>query len=376
MSGFTLANYQVLIASPVDGTTLAVLDASAFNEIKYQRVLNGIAECSLTLPSTSPYADFLAPVDTFIEIYRTNPLKPTTLIKEETFFQRSYDRLRQQNDDLLVVGGKSLNYLLDGRVIDPDDDPLSAGGYSTQAGKADDVLLYYANYNIGPLASTPRQIQGLTLAPSQQAGLPVGARLRHDSLLKTFQDLGFRGGVDFIIERTFLNNLLLTILPMGRDLRMSTNYPFAPFVLADPDRGNLTDPNFTLDNKATGNFIYSTGQGQPPNQIVVKMAGDSVNDSPYARREFVNSANNIDKTDPLGQLTSAQIELRNRRPIKSFTFTPLSTQPGTTYRVDLDVADYITAKWGNVTENLRVSQVDIDVTSGGEQIAITVQLMV
>lgn len=367
-----LPSYQVMLISCVDGTTQAVFDGLAFYDLRYSRVLNGIGRIAMTIPGNNRYRALFG-LDYFLEVYRTDPTSPIgALIKEETYLVRLTHRFRENNDERFVVGGVSLNHLMKRRIVDPADDPLATGGYSTKAGAADTVIRGYCLEQMGASASALRQIPGLSVAVVAGTGLPVGARLRFENLFEQMQDLAFRGNTDFIITRTGTNLMTLTIAPIGADKTQSTNYPWNSWVGFDPKRGNMQRPSFSIDRSDELNFVYALGQGQGAQRTLLMLQGNTVPDSPYNRIEFTNDVRNIDKADPTGMLTGARVALYDNLPKYDFNFEPIGIEPGGVYRQDWDIGDRVTATWDAYSQNLRFTEVEIGVSGqSGESIKVT-----
>lgn len=365
-----LPNYQIVIMSPVDGSVKTVLDGAAFDDMKYSRALNDVGIFAGTLPYNDTWLDIFS-LDSLIEIQRTSPLTGH-LQTEETYFSRLTHHFRNGDEEKFVVGGLSLNHLLARRIIDPADDPLSAGGYSTKAGAADDILHDYADEQCGTAASAIRQFPNFSVAPSGSVGAGAGRRLRYENLLKIFQDVTNQSNIDFIITRITSNFLRLTIAPIGTDKSRTRNYPFAPFVELNPLRGNLSDPSLLFDRKAEQNYVYALAQGPGESRIVTRMGGSEIGDSPYNRIEFTTDIRSAERGDNTTVLTSARAALYEKQPQKEFTFHPTGTEAGATYRNDWDIGDLVTCTFGNDSFDLRIRGVEINLSPDNEEISVTV----
>lgn len=367
----SLADYQITIIDPYTGGVKTVLDGTAFDAMKYSRSLNDVGLFAMTLPNRDEWPAIFS-LDSFIQVQRTSPVNGT-LQTEETYFARLTHHYREGNEEKFIVGGLSLNHLLARRLIDPDDDPLSGAGYSTKAGPADDILHDYADEQCGSVASTVRQFPNFSVAPSASIGTPAGRRLRYENLLDIFQDVANQSNVDFITTRLNGNTLRLTITPIGTDKTRSRNYPFAPFVELNPERGNLSDPSLLFDRKQEQNFVYALATGPGESRIVTKVAGDGTGDSPYNRIEFTTDVRNAERGDTTTVRTSAFAALFDKAAKKEFTFRPTGTEPGATYRVDYDVGDVVTCTFGDESFDLRIRGVEINLNSNSEDIAVTVK---
>ncbi len=366
----SLPNYQIVVLDPISAATQIIFDATIFYELRYSRALNEVGTIAMTLPSTSEIRAAFT-LDSFVEVYRDD--ENGVLRFEETYLVRFRQRFVEDNVEKFVVGGMSLNQLLMRRVIDPDDDPLQAGGFSTKSGRADQVMHDYCNQQIGPAASTARRIVSLTLTPTTHIGTSVGQRLRHENLFTIIADLAKQGAVDFQIYRTSGNNLVLGTGTIGLDHRRSTNVPLGqPWVGLTPRRGNLTSPSLVNDRKEEANFIYALGQGQRDRRIVYKAAGAGVSDSPFNRAEFTEDIRNVKKDDVLALITGAEAALKEHVAKLEFTYQPTNDEPGNKYRVDWDLGDAVTIDWDENTLDLRIINVEISLSTEGEKIQSTV----
>lgn len=366
-----LADYQIEIISCTTGAVLRILDSQTPYECHYNRALDDVGVIAITLPSDDSLPGIFTK-DTFIEVRRTNPVTGN-LIVEDTYLTRLTQRFREGNDERFVVGGLSLNHLIARRVIDPADDPLAAGGFSTKANTADEVMRSFAREQMGDLNTSGRAFPHLTVGLTPGTAQRVGKRARYDNLLEVFQDLAIQGQTDFIITRYSANNLRLTIQPIGTDRTKSSNYPFAEFTQFDPDRGNLTDPSLTIDAKKEQNFVYALGQGQGDTRIVAKVPGDNISQSPYNRIEFTADVRQSDRSDSLYLLTGARQAITDNQEVQEFTFGIVQTASGAIYRKDFDLGDKVTARYGEVSINLRVTSVDIKFDTSGEDVSVRLE---
>ena len=361
-----LANYQFNLYSIRTGGLLAIYDAKAVYEVKYSRVLNDVGVFAMTLVA-SDENDRLFEVDNLLEVLRTDPVTGRLEV-EETYLVRLTERLQENDFEFYVVGGVSLNHLLSRRIVDPNDDPLAAGGYSTKADFADNVMREYALEQGGPNSSADRRFPNYTVATVASAGLGAGERLRHENLMDVFQKIARKAGVDFYIHRVTENQLELQIGPMGTDRSMSRNYPTGPFVLIDPKRGNLTNPRLTRDRKDEKNYVYVKAQGPGDMRIIFEQAAATTGDSPLNRIEF--AADSRSSTTATEVLSSARSELAENEPVTEFSFDLRGNEPGNTYRRDWDIADTITAQWGDFREDLRIVEVEISLQENSEQMRV------
>lgn len=369
-----VANYQISIFDRITGELQTILDTTAVYQLRYSRLLNDVGKCVLEIPYTEDY-ESLFQLDTFLEVYRTDPMDTTAMQKEGTYFVRLFDRMENENnEERFLIGGVSLEHLLWRRMIDYRDDPLGAGGYSTKAGPGDDVILEYIDEQCGATASAARQFPAFIVAASGGIGQNVGARKTFkDNLLKVCQELAEQGEVDFYVERTTTNNLQAVCEVVGSDKSKGTNYPTNPFVYLSPLRGNLGRPRLVQDRRKEGNYLYAQGEGGGDNRTLSEFIAAGTTDSPYNRIEFYLSKSSAQK-DAASQLQTAAIaKLQEKQAKIEFQFEPTAVDPGNIYREDWDLGDILTVSWGLVERDVRVMEVDIQVDAGGEQLNITLE---
>lgn len=369
----SLPQYQISITDAATGDTNAVLDGAAFDECRFSRLLDDVGLFAITLPNRDEWTSLFS-LDSLIDVMRTSPITGR-LQTEEVYLTRLTHRFREGNEEKFVVGGFSLNHLLARRLIDPTDDPAAAGGYSTKAGPADDLLVAYANEQCGPSASVARRFPNFTVAASSSVGASAGRRLRYDNLLEVFQDVCNQSTLtlmDFQIVRLSGNTLRLNVAPIGVDRTRSHNYPFGPFVELNPLRGNLSDPSLLFDRKQEQNFVYALSKGPGDSRIVTKVSGDGVSDSPYNRIEFTADIRTAERGDTTTVMSNARTALYDKQPRKEFTFKPTGAEPGNIYRQDWDIGDRVTCVFGDDQFDLRIRGVDIRLSGAGEEISVTV----
>lgn len=369
-----LANYQVDILNGSTGVLERILDTTAVYQLRYSRILNDVAKCVVEIPY-SEEIEALIGLDTFIEIYRTDPTDTTTMQKEGTYFARLFDRMENESgDERYLIGGVSLEHLLWRRLIDCRDDPLGAGGYSTKAGAGDDVILEFIDEQCGATASAARQFPAFTVAASGSVGQNVGARKAFkDNLLKVCQELAEQGEVDFYLERTTMNNIQAVCAVVGSDKSKGTNYPSSPFVYLSPLRGNLGRPHLVYDRRKEGNYLYAQGEGGDENRTLTEFIAAGTTDSPYNRIEFYMSKSTAQKDDSSQLQTAAIAKLQEKRAKVEFEFEPTAVDPGNVYRDDWDLGDIITVSWGMIERDVRVMELDIQVNAQGEVLNVTLE---
>jgi ReqiPepy6 Gp37-like protein len=367
-----LSNFQLTVISPTTGQVIRVFDSQSFTALHYSIALNDIGALVVTFDTETDYSS-LFPLDALIDVHRTSPITGQ-FVREETYLARLTHRLRESDHEQFIVGGVSLNHLLARRVVDPADDPLQAGGYSTKSGAADSVMREYAREQMVIAINTARNFPSFSVATVPGIGIPIGRRLRYENLLVSFQEMALRGGVDFAVRRVTGRAMELTIAPIGEDKTYTYNYPVSRFVMFDPARGNLINPSIVIDRKTEGNYIYALGQGPGSQRITLQIQDPSGGDSPFNRCEFKADIRQAERNNALQLLTEARSKLRDEGKQIEFTFDISGLEPGSAYHVDWEVGDRITAQWDAVRVDLRIIGVEFDLDEGGETLKVQTEL--
>ena len=346
--------------------------------MQYDRLYNDIGSFSCVLVKEQAewaMQNLLLPtgLDYMAEIYRLNP-KTQVREKEDTFFIRLANPYYAEDFGVffMVIGGPSLDHLLTRRAIVPDEDPIAAGGYVTDAGDANRVISRLVEAHLGGLASDGRRLDNLEIRRVGE-GDESGYRSRFDGLLDTIQKQATAGRVQFKIRHEGRGRLRLVVGQLSRDLTLDANYPGGEFTLLRRERGNLTKPSLILDYQEQKTVVYVRGKGNDDNETVLQQHAERDDISPYNRIEFVVSGGRDD--DEQGStylLTEGKNALKEAHPKIEFTF-PVEDLPGFEYRVDYDIGDLVTADWEPFKSDLRVTGMQAQIRDDSETLKITVE---
>lgn len=366
----SLPTYLLQVRAPSTGELLYQFQPDITIELRASRVLNDVGSLALLIPDQGEDWEARFPWDGLVDVYREYAGGLTLFA---TYLVRSREFFIDGNRERIAIGGLSLNDLLRRRVIDPDDDPAAAGGYSTKAGTAGDVMRAYAREQIADLASAPRQIPNLTVPSTSTSGDTVGDRVNVEtSLLALMQKLAEKGGIDFEIVRTTAANLELRIGQIGSDLSKATNYPTAPYLPFAQDLGNLIGPSQATDRKAEQNFLYARTSGDQENAVVFKVSGDGVSDSPYNRAEFAQSLRETDGGDLDEIFTAINDAFKKMRAKVEFAFDASASLGGGTYLRDWDLGTIVTALWRGSEYTVRIDEITLTLSENNEGIDVKV----
>jgi len=357
-----MAAYEVSLLDAA-GQVIAVLDTTVLVTLHYARVLNGVAACQVTLRADHPAAPLFGK-DRLIEINRYP--SPRAAAQHEGTYLVRYRRRYEDEDGVtwLIASGVSLEYLLLVRHIDPRNDPLVAGGYSTKEGPADDVIGELVAQQAGAGAGVYQRVPDLSVAASGHIGKQVAGRWQWENLLDELQKLARTGAVDFYLRRGTGLALEFVCERVGADLRR--NYAGAESVIFTPAFGNMRSPDLTEDWKDEKTYVYLLGQGTETERDVYEQMSGHLFDTPYGYAAQVADARQVKDGDATEYLTQALEELAKGAAKVEFSFEV--TQAEQQYRRLWDVGDRVTAAWLDYEADLRITGVEVEVSESDERV--------
>lgn len=366
-----VAKYEVRVYSHRTGEWLATYSMPALIALTYDRKLNDVGVLALTLPDNDDI-DTIFALDNLIEVRRLNSSDSGAMREvEDTYLVRRTMRYQDKTTRYVTIGAPHLNHLLLRRVMLPDTDPLAAGGFITRAGIASDIMRDYAFYQIGLGADDARQIGELSIV-SNGDGDSVGGRYRMETLFQVLQELGSNGRADFKITRTTGNSLQLTCGRIGND-RTVTVAGYGSAVILSPQRGQLRNPQYTVDREDEGNYIFVLGSGRPGNQTVVPLFHVTISDSNWNRIERTRKANAKEDSSPLDLIDEGRLELIAGFPKQEYKFELATDVRGAQYNVDWVLGDTVSIRDGSIEEDLRITQVSVQVASNSDTVTVKVE---
>lgn len=359
-------DYQLQITDPVTGDILFVMPLTTSYNMRYSLAVNGVGVFALSIDDTEAFREVFYK-DVLVDVYRTDYAGVLQL--EGTYLVRVLDKRLVDNSRRLIVGGFCVNDLINRRIVDPEDDSIApTSGYSTKAGYAGNVIRDYIREQAGELASTERQTLRLDVPAPNALGQGTGANLRYENLLEQMAKLAVVGLVDFRVMHEGNAELTCVIGDLGDDRRIpATGIP--PYTIINPDMGNVSEMALVRDARKEKNFVYSLGEGEGTGRYLIKLSSPAVNDSPYNRIEYKEDSSN---DSPYQQYLAALTSLEQNRETIEMEVTIDPSAYGMVYRRDIGFADKVTIQWDDVTEDVKVSELDITVEGATETIGLTV----
>lgn len=353
-------NYHIAVMD-WSGDTVDIVDTTRCR-MEYTLKLNAVGRLIMTFWNPDDRArTYKNRLDYLYEVYRDN-------VKEGTFLRRFLDDSENDGAQTLILGAEHLHHFLARRQIDPDDDPAGAGGYSTKGGYAQRVMHEYVEEQcVNPLVNLDRRIAGLYVpAPINAGNLTYQRRRQEDNLLDVLQDIADGTKYDFSITHEGGAVFRFQGGMVGSDKSKETNYPFNPFLLFKPMRGNMQQPRLVIDRYKEKNFIYVGEEGPDEDKEYVPVSDPSaIGDSPWNRCEGVVDAQG-ESVDEI--LSTGAAELEANKAETDFSFEPVLTVSGAKYSDDWVLGDIVSVEWDDFTERARVTEVHVIVSDEGEQI--------
>jgi len=272
------------------------------------------------------------------------------------------------------VSGASLEYLLKQRIIDPRNDPLAAGGWSTKQDAVDSLMAELVSEQAGPGASahgsTPsQQIPGLTVPTPAGVGDVVPFRDAWSELLDALQRLAAKDRMDFRIERTSGTALQFLAETIGEDKTKTANYPGSPYVTLSADLGTLKLPRLTEDWREEKTVVYLLCRGAGDNREFYGSLASNWSETAYSYAAVVKDVREAENATEY--IEQAEQELFNHRAKQSFSFE--TERPGELYRDVWDLGDFVTVTWGDYEADMRIVSVIVDVLDDGEKVKVAVR---
>lgn len=359
-----ISKYELRVISQTSGDIIYITGMNGIDgAMQYDTKINEIGKVSFIVILPDDWETIFA-IDNIVEVYRRNTEDAAGRIKEESYLIRNRAVATIEGVDYITVGGLDLKHFLVRRVINPEDDPLEAGGYSTKLALGSNLMQDYIQEQIGILTSAIRKIANLTTV-SDGSGSSVGMRLRYDSFLfKALQDIAEQGDVDFEVSNTGVD-FIVFCGQIGTDRIGSV-------VLTDK-RANLINPILTMNRDIESNFVYVLGEGDPANQSKIELFTSDVHESIWNRFEFTVKLSNSDNSSIQDMINQGRQSLLENIPIEELQYEVIEGAFGSTYNSDWFLGDRVKVDYKNRIQNMRIIGVNVQVTVGGETITPSVK---
>lgn len=351
----------------------SIFDLPALLSLNFEVELSTVTPCVFSIPATDARAALIER-DWFAEIWRFNG---ELWLSQCTYMIKLIERIREQSEnaetiETFVFGGLSLEDLLAGRIVDPNDDPNEAGGYSTKSGFAESVMHEYVKEQVGEYASAIRQVPNFTQSYNYNRGRVTGYRERHSVLLELLRRMTEPFGIDF---RVLLLNQHITFTTDVFGINQSKSADSSSFFVFSERRGNLANAKISRDYRETKNYAYILGPGEGENRTILNASTSDAILTPYSRREFVVDAGNTEAGSSLEALTEGEQELNDQKPHVEFTFDLVQNNISR-YDIHWRLGDIVTVIFQDFEQDLRVMKIAVSIDQTVENITPTLRELI
>lgn len=331
-------------------------------QVRYSRQLNGFGALQFTLALADAHP-CMTTLDTVCVVAFADG--GGSLIEDGAYFLRKQTPLTENDQDILVVGGYSMEYVLQSNIFIAEDDPLEANGFSTKSGDASTVMWEIINEQcINPAVNAARAIPNLALSTDPEAGEFVAFR-EEDSdtkIIEFLKKLARSGQIDFWVQYSPSGpSFEVSLGTQGEDKRKSTHYPTSPYLYFAPNLGNIDQAKLDVDRGDEQNVVHVFGQGPAGTRLRYMVAGQGITDSPWNRKEFGVQARNTKTLDDW-ETEAANALAEERVKLTTFSFLPLANTPGARYHTDWKLGDLVTASFQDQEFEMRIAGAETTVT--------------
>lgn len=216
--------------------------------------------------------------------------------------------------------------LLATRVIDPAE--VGADTHTISDTDAQSMMHLYVGHHASILASTARQIPGLTIAPNSGLGPLMTRTYKYENLLTALQDIGLASQLRFDIRQT-VDGFLAFYVSATQDLRTRFLFTVAGGELASIEN-SITAPQY--------NHVIRLGKDEGAGrQVDTGQDADSI--TAWGRIETViDGRNSVDDTEIT---TEIQAALEKGAGYESFQVTPAADTDGPQFWDDYNLGDRV-----------------------------------
>lgn len=360
------ANYYINVINYSTGSIISMIAAAETSSLRYRRALDGVGTAQFTISGTHTAAEYIVK-HAWFEIYRCSSI--STCEREGTFMVVSITRHVDEKDrEWLLVGGVSMEFLLQQRIIDPRNDS-GGGGWSTKSGPVDTVMAELVEEQAGPSATahspTPSQrVTGLTIVTPSGTGDTVAIREQWTNLLKVLQQLSENDQMDFYIKRSSGTSLEFYAERVGSDKTVTTNAPGGNVVLLSPELGRLRRVKHTRDWKKEATVVYLMGRGAGGYRDLYGTVASNNNETPYSYSAIVQDARNAETIAEYVTQATAALAKSTLSETLSFVVDDAASQ----YHTLWNLGDFVTVSWGDIKQDMRIVDIQVRVNQNGEAI--------
>lgn len=363
-----------------DGTNAAWVDD--WDYLEFEKTVNGEGYFIMAQRGDDERID-LFELDGQLEVWRSIPGVALDWYREFVgLFQNVTKETQANGKTVWVATGAGPNTLLERRVIAYEKD--SAGASKIGAGES--VIKAYVEENLGILATVAngRAANGVcprfSVEPDSGAGASWEGERSWRKLADVVREIAKATDIDFEIlhsydpEQGVLYNFITHEDYLGDDRTYKDINPntgrkmngFLPVLFSVP-KATVQQIRYSYERIAeiTRAFVVGESGGV---ELPVYRESDLIGDSPWNLKENAKRGFNQATLDQL--YTQADEELAAGEPRETFTFTPMQ-QPSLLYGRDYFLGDFVSAMYGTILRDKRITGVRARVEKFTEALTLT-----
>lgn len=363
--------YTVHFYDPRNERVIEIFDNTTIISMEYERLVNDVANFTMTCRGESRLAGFIDAVDLVADVYRVNPktnrpdLENTFLIRHMEIFQDA------DGQEFIIVAGYGAEHFLTRRLILPVDDHTGAGGWSSKAGPASTVIKEFVNDQcIEPLVNLDRFFRQFSIDVQEGVGGYVFQRVQYELLLEVVQECALRGNIDFRVRHDGLGFFTFECANFGNDYTRSSQEPFSKFYMFNLDRGNILSPRMTFDRRDEKTVVYVFGQGPEIDREVVTVKSFARKDSMWNFIEDRTDARNNELGDYAGLYADGEFYIKDHAAKKILAFEISEVERVLYYNVRWSLWDLVTGSYKGVETDLRIMGIRVALDEKGDKIDV------
>ncbi len=245
---------------------------------------------------------------------------------------------------------------LDRRVAlpDPAGPPFTLYEHDIRTGPAGNIIIDYADYNLGPSAQVVRRISGLVMGSKYSYGNTISGNARFDNLLVFLQQKALEGGdIRFGFD--------------GETFKVTERSDKSNSVIFSKRLDTLVSYTRKV-KRAISNFIYAGGGGEGTSRdFIITQDSDSL--ILYGRREeFYDLRNAADTTE---LIEGAQGRLLESAETIDITLKVRETN-SQQYQDDYILGDIVRVEIPGYSYSAAIREVQLELSTRGENIFLTI----
>lgn len=369
--------YYVLLRD-TNGTKVALFDD--WLSLEYGVIVNDVGYYAIEFVDNDDSRFDLFQTDYILEVYRSIPGLDVSWYREFSGRHRKEDRdIGKDGRKTFISTGYGHNDFLAATVIGY----LAGTIDADKQDAAETVMKEYVDYNCGPNATVAngREIDGVlprfTVEADGGAGKEWAGSKAFENLLDVLQEISNFSGIDFQVVPTIPGYFQFRTYEdqLGsdrttQDLNTATGRNTAgnvPVIISIP-MGTLQELHYENDRQGERNIVYVLGPGEGATRdITVRSDPDSIDDSPWNRREISKGATNLEFQYQREDFGDAIIEELKR--VQAFSFVPLQ-QPSMAYGKHYFLGDKISIEFRGQTFHKRLVSIRNRIADNTEQISM------